>query len=61
MDKFQPGATVQLKSGGPLMTLGLKDQNGWWDCEWFDDNKQVQHRRFLESSLKLDDGSDIRV
>jgi uncharacterized protein YodC (DUF2158 family) len=26
MDKFQPGATVRLKSGSPLMTLGLKDQ-----------------------------------
>jgi uncharacterized protein YodC (DUF2158 family) len=58
MDEFKPGKTVRLKSGGPLMTLAIKNTtNGHWNVEWFDENDQPKHAAYLETSLKLDDGT----
>jgi uncharacterized protein YodC (DUF2158 family) len=55
-NEFKPGATVRLKSGGPLMTLATKNTtNGHWNVEWFDNN-QPKHGAYLETSLELDDG-----
>jgi uncharacterized protein YodC (DUF2158 family) len=35
-ENFQPGDRVQLKSGGPIMTIDQPDAGKWW-CVWFDD------------------------
>jgi uncharacterized protein YodC (DUF2158 family) len=51
-DEFKPGDVVQLKSGGPFMTI-IKLAAGTADCEWFDDKKNPQERRFAVTSLKL--------
>ena len=57
-NQFKPGATVRLKSGGPLMTLASKDPtNGHWNVEWFDKNNQPQFGAYKETSLALDDGT----
>jgi uncharacterized protein YodC (DUF2158 family) len=34
-DSIQPGDRVQLKSGGPVMTVDQPDEGKWW-CVWFD-------------------------
>jgi len=44
-DDFKDGDTVQLKSGGPMMTIGhlgtqtrsSKAQGAW--CDWFDETQ----------------------
>jgi uncharacterized protein YodC (DUF2158 family) len=54
---FQPGDTVQLVSGGPLMTVGsVPDQNdpmsdGMISCQWFDKGKKHEDR-FYPAALK---------
>jgi uncharacterized protein YodC (DUF2158 family) len=56
-NEFKPGRKVRLNSGGPLMTLALKNSTtGYWSVEWFDKNDQPQRGAYLESSLTLDDG-----
>lgn len=57
---FEPGRTVRLKSGGPLMTVQSIDPDGLVNCEWFDEKKTLQTKAFRASSLEADDGS-IRV
>lgn len=37
--EFKPGDIVQLKSGGPTMTVQEIDDGGVF-CVWFDKNKQ---------------------
>lgn len=58
--EFTPGDTVQLKSGGPRMTVervgkqAMTEEDGVW-CVWFDKvgNKQiVQRDTFLPVVLK---------
>jgi uncharacterized protein YodC (DUF2158 family) len=34
-ESFQAGDRVQLKSGGPVMTIDSEDDGKWW-CVWFD-------------------------
>jgi uncharacterized protein YodC (DUF2158 family) len=42
---FKPGDQVQLKSGGPVMTINsISDGEAW--CEWFDKNGSHQCRGF---------------
>jgi len=38
---MNPGDTVELKSGGPVMTLGrpLENDKGLIECFWFDGNE----------------------
>jgi uncharacterized protein YodC (DUF2158 family) len=53
---FEKGDTVQLKSGGPKMTVEkIENWNGemsaW--CQWFDGNKPMANR-FPLTSLKKD-------
>jgi uncharacterized protein YodC (DUF2158 family) len=36
---FKPGDVVQLKSGGPLMTLISSDTESNWTCAWYNDTK----------------------
>lgn len=54
MDTFNIGDTVQLKSGGPIMTV---DGDGNYGigvmCKWFDTNQELKSNSFAEASLKL--------
>jgi uncharacterized protein YodC (DUF2158 family) len=34
-DVFKPGDTVQLKSGGPVMTVEQVDEKTGVRCQWF--------------------------
>lgn len=60
--KFKTGDVVQLKSGGPEMTVrgyetginaNLENYESDTEvvCEWFDDKNQVQQRSFDQDSL----------
>jgi uncharacterized protein YodC (DUF2158 family) len=37
-NSFKQGDTVQLKSGGPKMTITHKMDDGKWAVAWFDGN-----------------------
>ncbi len=51
--EFKEGDIVQLKSGGPEMTVKewCRVYNGWV-CQWFD-GKRLRDARFPENQLKL--------
>lgn len=57
-DDFKDGDTVQLKSGGPMMTIGhlgkqtrsRKAQGAW--CDWFDEKHKPQEEWYPLTSLK---------
>jgi uncharacterized protein YodC (DUF2158 family) len=49
--EMKPGDIVQLKSGGPRMTI-VEVAGGHADCEWFDDKKVPQRKEFALTSLK---------
>lgn len=38
-DRLKPGSVVQLKSGGPPLTLGNKFNGGECEVQWFDGGK----------------------
>lgn len=50
-DAFKPGDIVQLKSGGPAMTVSEANGRGSYQCEWF---KGASNERayFSEHTLK---------
>jgi uncharacterized protein YodC (DUF2158 family) len=50
MDQIKAGGVVQLKSGGPLMTVKRIEGNKAL-CDWFEDSKP-QQRWFELTSLK---------
>ena len=66
MSKFNSGDLVQLKSGGPSMTLEEYELHGpacshgetpytatgRVVCKWFDENKELHTEAFLESILE---------
>ena len=53
MPTFKAGDIVQLKSGGPPMTVYAMDEERV-DCSWFDKNQdKAQAQRFQETSLKI--------
>jgi uncharacterized protein YodC (DUF2158 family) len=50
-DEFRVGDTVQLKSGGPIMTVeALLGVDIF--CAWFDEQKQLQREEFDSALLK---------
>ena len=49
-EKFTPGDIVQLKSGGPAMTVSECDREGIW-CVWFKGASR-EKGRFSEDTLK---------
>lgn len=53
---LQPGTIVQVRSGGPIMTVvGEHSSHGvsmGVNCEWFDDKMQVKSAPFAETSLR---------
>lgn len=53
MPKFQPGTVVQLKSGGPLMTVKQDRGDDQIVCEWFDSKQEPQARAFAAASLEV--------
>lgn len=57
MAKFKCGDLVELKSGGPIMTVNTVYGDGDIVCVWFAGEKQQKHT-FAEGALKaaeLDD------
>jgi uncharacterized protein YodC (DUF2158 family) len=55
MMTFQVGDTVELKSGGPMMTIaGLESEMGVLraHCRWFDRNGTAQQNFYSVTSLK---------
>jgi uncharacterized protein YodC (DUF2158 family) len=51
-EQFKPGDTVNLRSGGPRMTIVMVDGKSAF-CEWFTDEQQPQNRAFALTSLTL--------
>ena len=51
--KFKPGDIVQLKSGGPSMTVAKSSytDEGYW-CEWFK-GASKERAHFDEETLKV--------
>jgi uncharacterized protein YodC (DUF2158 family) len=49
---FDVGSVVQLKSGGPLMTV-MTVSGGEVACTWFDQEDQPQFKTFPAGVLKL--------
>jgi len=39
--KIEKGDVVELKSGGPEMTVTMKAIGGDWVCQWFEGQKLV--------------------
>ena len=55
MMSFQIGDTVELKSGGPAMTIASLDSSMGVlsaHCLWFDRNGNIQHHFYSATSLK---------
>lgn len=63
MSEFSIGATVRIKSGGPLMTIGdISDYEAEGDglavkCDWQDGAGKPQSVVYRREQLELDDGS----
>ena len=51
MSEIQVGDTVQLKSGGPIMSVQEFDESGYAECIWFE-KKQKQRAMFRPATLK---------
>jgi uncharacterized protein YodC (DUF2158 family) len=49
--KFRPGDIVQLKSGGPIMTVDTEEKSEI-GCLWFAES-ELRNGRFSPTSLKL--------
>lgn len=52
LDTFKIGDIVQLKSGGPIMTIHGEHMYGGAICQWFNKNEEIKTERFAEESLK---------
>jgi uncharacterized protein YodC (DUF2158 family) len=66
MSQFQVGDVVQLKSGGPVMTVENPSFQGGGGpvvrCEWFDAKGVKQVGTFREDMLeRYDSGSPARI
>jgi uncharacterized protein YodC (DUF2158 family) len=60
MDELKPGDTVQLKSGGPIMTVRSIDRVEWITCDWFENNK-AEHKQFNRAQLKKVDPDEYAI
>ena len=50
-DTFAVGDIVQLKAGGPYMTVSTNKGNLFW-CKWFDGQNKLQTAEFAPAELK---------
>jgi uncharacterized protein YodC (DUF2158 family) len=54
-NKFKPGDLVELKSGGPVMTVervtNIRSNETSYSCSWFAGAKD-SHKIFTEAALK---------
>jgi uncharacterized protein YodC (DUF2158 family) len=48
-----PGDTVRLKSGGPIMTVQHETMGGDWYCQWFDSKNELKQGTFSAEMLVL--------
>jgi uncharacterized protein YodC (DUF2158 family) len=51
MEEFEIGAVVQLRSGGPNMTVHSLSSDGDVVCKWFEAN-EVHEENFPKEALK---------
>ena len=51
-NKFQPGDFVQLKGGGPKMTVSSYDIGGHVHCKWFVHGDELTQAEFSEGELE---------
>ena len=64
MDEINIGSIVELRSGGPLMTVGRVYENegrSFARCEWFDLENKPHHRSFAIEILDLVPANDVRL
>lgn len=61
MENLKLGDTVQLKSGGPIMTLGKETSSGSgaFSCNWFDDGAVKQAVFYAEQLKKAEPGKRV--
>lgn len=55
MSELKVGDVVQLKSGGPKMTINtLSEYNGksYCMCIWFEANNHLSNKEFISQTLK---------
>lgn len=50
---FNPGDVVQLRSGGPQMTVTGLDDDSRYDCTWFDSKGEQKWGTFKPETLDL--------
>ncbi len=55
MANFNIGDTVQLKSGGPLMTVAYYNHDGQCVCNWFNNKDEVITAVFHDEMLAKED------
>ena len=55
MNTFKVGDVVQLKSGGPQMTIADCYGDNIYRCEWFIKDDELKFDNFAGDSLKLFD------
>ena len=51
MGEITSGDMVQLKSGGPVMTVEWVDRDGGAQCVWFDTGGKHQSQYFVLATL----------
>jgi uncharacterized protein YodC (DUF2158 family) len=56
MENLKTGDVVQLKSGGPIMTI-RKIDGEWVTCDWFDDDGKANQKQFTHPQLKAAEAS----
>jgi uncharacterized protein YodC (DUF2158 family) len=56
LQQFKTGDTVELKSGGPAMTIiGVMQGGGYWVCKWWDGSKFQEDSFPTEALRKIED------
>lgn len=56
---FRAGELVQLKSGGPTMTVRSRSVDGTVNCQWFG-GKKLEHGYFNVETLVLAEEGDAK-
>jgi uncharacterized protein YodC (DUF2158 family) len=51
-EQLKIGDVVDLKSGGPRMTLGTFQSNGKWLAQWFT-GEELRHGEFRTEQIEL--------